>query len=169
MDFVSPEFRWLRSDTFLAELAHRSPSWGAILFGEESVSLRIRVNDLLGKSPKFVLDLGGVTRIDSGGLGTLVALLTSARKVGGDIKLANLGNHAKEVLQIEMRKLRSTRPQLRCPVTRHIEARERRSGILISPRSFAPRLLSVLWRVRTGSKSESAQSPRPPLDARSDR
>jgi anti-sigma B factor antagonist len=73
---------------------------GAILFGEESVSLRIRVNDLLGKSPRIVLDLGDVTRIDSGGLGTLVALYASARKVGGDIKLANLGNHVKEVLQI---------------------------------------------------------------------
>jgi anti-sigma B factor antagonist len=73
---------------------------GAILFGEESVSLRIRVNDLLGKSSQIVLDLGDVTRIDSGGLGTLVALYTSVRRVGGDIKLANLGNHAKEVLQI---------------------------------------------------------------------
>jgi anti-sigma B factor antagonist len=73
---------------------------GAILFGEESVSMRIRVTDLLGKSSQIVLDLGDVTRIDSAGLGTLVALYASARKVGGNIKLANLGNHAKEVLQI---------------------------------------------------------------------
>jgi anti-anti-sigma regulatory factor len=29
-----------------------------------------------------------------------VALYASARKVGGDIKLADLGNHAKEVLEI---------------------------------------------------------------------
>jgi anti-sigma B factor antagonist len=73
---------------------------GAILFGEESVSLLIRVNDLLGNSSQIVLDLEDVTRIDSGGLGTLVALYASARKVGGHIKLANLGDHAKEVLQI---------------------------------------------------------------------
>jgi anti-sigma B factor antagonist len=73
---------------------------GAILFGEESASLRIRVKDLLDKSPQIVLDLEDVTRIDSGGLGTLVALYASARKVGGDIKLANLGNHVKEVLEI---------------------------------------------------------------------
>ena len=46
------------------------------------------------------MDLENITRIDSGGLGTLVALYTSARKMGGDIKLANLGNHVKEVLQI---------------------------------------------------------------------
>jgi anti-sigma B factor antagonist len=73
---------------------------GAILFGEESTSLRIRVKDLLDESRQIVLDLGNVTRIDSSGLGTLVALYVSARKIGGDIKLANLGNHAKEVLQI---------------------------------------------------------------------
>jgi len=33
-------------------------------------------------------------------LGTLVALYASARKVGGDIRLANLGNHIKEALRI---------------------------------------------------------------------
>jgi anti-anti-sigma regulatory factor len=30
----------------------------------------------------------------------LVALYVSARKIGGAIKFANMGNHAKEVLQI---------------------------------------------------------------------
>jgi anti-sigma B factor antagonist len=73
---------------------------GDIYFGEESASLRRHVKDLLGKSRQIVLDLASVTHIDSGGLGTLVALYTTARKIGGDIKLANLGNHAKEVLQI---------------------------------------------------------------------
>jgi anti-sigma B factor antagonist len=73
---------------------------GVIFFGEESASLRRRVRDLLDNSRQIVLDLAGVTHIDSGGLGTLMALYASARKVGGDIKLANLGNHAKEVLQI---------------------------------------------------------------------
>jgi len=73
---------------------------GAIYFGEESSSLRIRVKELLEKSSQIVLDLENITRIDSGDLGTLVALYTSARKMGGDIKLANLGNHVKEILQI---------------------------------------------------------------------
>jgi len=73
---------------------------GVIYFGKESASLRLRVKDLLDQSRQIVLDLANVTHIDSGGLGTLVALYASARKVGGDIKLANLGNHAKEVLQI---------------------------------------------------------------------
>src|SRR5215831_11554696 len=73
---------------------------GTIYFGEESASLRLRVKELLESSRQIVLDLANVTHIDSGGLGALVALYASARKVGGEIKLANLGNHAKEVLQI---------------------------------------------------------------------
>jgi anti-sigma B factor antagonist len=73
---------------------------GAIYFGEESASLRLRVKDLLNHSRQIVLDLAGVTHIDSGGLGTLVGLFTSARKAGSDVKLANLGSHPKEVMQI---------------------------------------------------------------------
>ena len=73
---------------------------GAIFFGEESASLRLLVKDLLNKSRQIVLDLGDVTYIDSGGLGTLVALYASARKIDGDIKLARVGRRANEVLQI---------------------------------------------------------------------
>src|SRR5271169_5472487 len=73
---------------------------GTIFFDEDSISLRVHVNDLLDDSRQIVLDLRNVTRIDSSGLGTLVALFVSARKVGGDIKLASLGNHIKEALRI---------------------------------------------------------------------
>lgn len=73
---------------------------GAIYFGEESSSLRRRVKELLNSSPQIVLDLAGVTHIDSGGVGTLVGLFTTARKAGGDVRLAALGGHPKEVLQI---------------------------------------------------------------------
>jgi anti-sigma B factor antagonist len=73
---------------------------GAILFGEESASLRVVVKDLLNKSHQIVLDLGDVTYIDSGGLGTLVALYASVRKIGGDIKLSRVGRRANEVLQL---------------------------------------------------------------------
>ena len=73
---------------------------GAILFREASASLRMFVKDLLNKSRHIVLDLGEVTHIDSGGLGSLVALYVSARRFGGDIKFANLGTHANEVVRI---------------------------------------------------------------------
>jgi len=78
-------------------VAHLS---GTIFFDEESTFLRVYVKELLEKSRQIVLDLGSVSRIDSSGLGTLVALFISARKVGGDIKLANLGNHISEALWI---------------------------------------------------------------------
>jgi|SRR5580693_2090459 anti-sigma B factor antagonist len=73
---------------------------GTLFFNEESISLRVHVKDLLEKSRRIVLDLENVTRIDSSGLGILVALCVSARKVGGDIKLANLGQHINEALRI---------------------------------------------------------------------
>jgi anti-anti-sigma factor len=73
---------------------------GAILFGEESHSLYLIVKDLLNKTPQIVLDLNDVQRIDSSGLGTLVALHVAARKAGTHIKLASPGNHANELLQI---------------------------------------------------------------------
>lgn len=73
---------------------------GAILFGEESNSLYLLVKDLLSQTSQIVLDLNDVTRIDSSGMGTLVALYVSARNAGTTIKLAKLGNHAKEVLDI---------------------------------------------------------------------
>ena len=73
---------------------------GAILFGEESASLRALLKDLLNESRYIVIDLGEVTHIDSGGLGTLVASYVSARKSGGNIKLANLGSRPSEVLKI---------------------------------------------------------------------
>jgi len=73
---------------------------GTIFFDDESTSLRVHVKNLLGKSRQIVLDLENVTRIDSSGLGTLVALYASVRKIGGDIKLANLGSHIREALRI---------------------------------------------------------------------
>jgi len=73
---------------------------GAIFFGAESACLQVLVKELLQECPRIVLDLGKVTHIDSGGVGALVAVYASARKVGGSIKFANLGTHPNEVLQI---------------------------------------------------------------------
>ena len=53
---------------------------GRVVFGDESSALRDMVKGLIaeGKS-NIVINLGGVSYIDSGGLGTLVSLFTSAR------------------------------------------------------------------------------------------
>ncbi len=73
---------------------------GRIVFGEEAAELRERVKEMLATVKQIVLNLGGVSYIDSGGLGTLVGLYTSARASGGDIKLANLTKRVDDQLQI---------------------------------------------------------------------
>ena len=73
---------------------------GRIVLGDESAKLRHVVKEELAECNQIVLDLGGVSHIDSTGLGTLVALLTSARKAGGGIKLANLNPHLYDVLGV---------------------------------------------------------------------
>ena len=73
---------------------------GRIVFGEEAADLRETVKGLLQRSKQIVIDLGGVSYIDSGGLGTLVGLYTSARNLGGEIKLANLTQRVRDQLQI---------------------------------------------------------------------
>jgi len=73
---------------------------GRVVFGEESASLRDTVKKLLAQSPKVVMNLREVNYIDSGGLGTLVALYTSARNAGGAVKLARLSQRVGDLLQI---------------------------------------------------------------------
>ena len=73
---------------------------GRLVFGEESASLRDTVKKLLAQSPKVVLNLHEVNYIDSGGLGTLVSLYTSARNAGGAVKLASLSQRVGDLLQL---------------------------------------------------------------------
>src|SRR5437879_13809260 len=73
---------------------------GRIVFGEESASLRDSVKKLIPDNKNIVLNLGGVNYIDSGGLGTLVALYTTANNAGGSIKLANLTQRVGDLLQV---------------------------------------------------------------------
>ncbi len=73
---------------------------GRIVFGDESIALREFVKDVLKSNNQIVINLAGVNYIDSGGLGTLVGLYTSARSAGGVIKLANLTNRVGELLQV---------------------------------------------------------------------
>jgi len=73
---------------------------GRLVFGEESASLRDTVKKLLAQSPKVVLNLHEVNYIDSGGLGTLVSLYTTARGAGGAVKLASLSQRVDDLLQI---------------------------------------------------------------------
>lgn len=74
---------------------------GRIVFGEESSLLREEVKKAIqGGAKRIVLNLGEVSYIDSGGLGTLVALETTAHNAGATIKLANLTKRVGDLLQV---------------------------------------------------------------------
>src|SRR6202030_4472859 len=74
---------------------------GRIVLGEESNALREKVKSLLAAGQKkIVLNMADVTYIDSSGLGTLVALHTSAKAQGASMKISNLGSKFQEILQV---------------------------------------------------------------------
>ena len=73
---------------------------GRIVFGEETSLLRDTVKKLLSDHNGIVLNLGKVDYIDSGGLGILVELRTSAQNAGGTIKLTGLTKRVSDLLQI---------------------------------------------------------------------
>jgi anti-sigma B factor antagonist len=73
---------------------------GRLVFGEESASLRDMVKKLIAEKPEIVMNLREVNYIDSGGLGTLVSLFTTARNAGGAVKLASLSQRVGDLLQV---------------------------------------------------------------------
>jgi anti-sigma B factor antagonist len=73
---------------------------GRIVFGEEAAALRENLKRVLSSTRQVVLNLAGVSYIDSGGLGTLVGVYSSARASGAEIKLTGLGQRLRDVLQI---------------------------------------------------------------------
>ncbi len=74
---------------------------GRIVLGEESNALREKVKAMLAAGQKkVVLNMADVTYIDSSGLGTLVALHTSAKAQGSSMKISNLGSKFQEILQV---------------------------------------------------------------------
>lgn len=73
---------------------------GRIVFGEEAGQLRDTIKKDLAEHNRIVLNLASVNYIDSGGIGTMVSLFTSARNAGGDIKLLHLTKRVGDLLQI---------------------------------------------------------------------
>jgi anti-sigma B factor antagonist len=73
---------------------------GRIVAGNECESLRTHVAWLLRDRRSIVLHLGEVGFIDSNGLGTIVRSLTSTRQAHGDLKLCNVPEHVRKVLEM---------------------------------------------------------------------
>jgi anti-anti-sigma factor len=73
---------------------------GRLVSGGETEALRAHVAHLLRDRRSIVLHLGEVVFIDSSGLGTMVRTLTSTRQVHGDLKLCDVPEHVRKVLQL---------------------------------------------------------------------
>jgi anti-sigma B factor antagonist len=73
---------------------------GRITFGDDAAALRDELKKVLSSTRQLVLNLFGITYIDSGGLGTLVGVYSSARAAGADIKLTGIGARLRDTLQI---------------------------------------------------------------------
>jgi anti-sigma B factor antagonist len=90
----------LKIDTRQADGVTIVSCQGRVVFGEEATALRENLKRVLESTRQVVLNLAGVTYLDSGGLGTLVGVYSSARASGADIKLTGLGQRLRDVLQI---------------------------------------------------------------------
>lgn len=72
------------------------------LIGEtDGLSITESVSDQLAEGKRnFIIDLSQLQHINSSGLGVLITLLTKARKVGGELILAQPSSYIKNLLLI---------------------------------------------------------------------
>ena len=74
---------------------------GRLVAGDGDGRLKDKINSLiLQERLQILLNLAGVSYIDSNGLGELVASHTSVTRHGGQIKLANLTKRVQDLLAI---------------------------------------------------------------------
>jgi anti-sigma B factor antagonist len=73
---------------------------GRIVAGGECEALRAHITWLLRDHRSIVLHLGEVGFIDSSGLGTLVRILTGARQAHAELKLCNVPETIRKVLEL---------------------------------------------------------------------
>lgn len=74
---------------------------GKIMGGPESTELHDLLHDMIdGGKLKVVIDLGKVDWMNSTGLGLLISGLTTLRKAGGELRLANVTDKIESLLAI---------------------------------------------------------------------
>jgi len=73
---------------------------GRIVYREEAAALSRTASEVLHDSKSIVLDLGGVERIDSAGLGELVLVRMNAEAEGSSVKLACPNRRVRELLDL---------------------------------------------------------------------
>src|ERR687886_1621594 len=74
---------------------------GKITIGEGSVSLRTVIRRLIEEGKKkILLNLAGVSYVDSSGIGELVSSYTTIQREGGQLKLLNLSQKIRDLMTI---------------------------------------------------------------------
>ena len=74
---------------------------GDILSEDDTTKLKDKVHSLVtDKVNNIVMDLGGINLINSSGLGTLIASLTTMRNAGGDLRLARISEKVENLFVI---------------------------------------------------------------------
>jgi anti-anti-sigma factor len=73
---------------------------GRIVYRDEAAALTRVVAEALKNTREVVLDLEGVQRIDSAGLGELVRMLAAAKATGSRLKLAGVNPRVLQVLRL---------------------------------------------------------------------
>jgi anti-sigma B factor antagonist len=71
---------------------------GQILLDDGDLALRKKIHDLLDEGrTRIVLDLGGITYIDSAGVGMIAGKLKTVRERGGDMKISHFSSRSQRV------------------------------------------------------------------------
>src|SRR5262245_52222861 len=74
---------------------------GKLTLGEASSAFRERVRALLGEgNKKLLVNLAGVSHVDSSGVGELVSAYAAANRDGASLKLVNLQHAVENLLQL---------------------------------------------------------------------
>lgn len=71
---------------------------GEMLLDDGDLAFRKRIHELIDRDrTKIVLELAGLTYIDSSGIGMIASKCKNLREHGGDMKLANLSTRGQRV------------------------------------------------------------------------
>lgn len=73
---------------------------GRIVYRDEAAALSRVVGDVMSQARKIVLDLSGVSSLDSAGIGELALLYTWAQKENVDFKVAGPNNLVRTLLDL---------------------------------------------------------------------
>jgi anti-sigma B factor antagonist len=74
---------------------------GALFASDDAYAFQQQVRDeIAGGAHKIVIDLSSVEKIDSSGIGILVALMWSASRAGGALVLAAIPSRVEKILEI---------------------------------------------------------------------